>query len=83
MTTTKPELAHRIYNTGKVMMGAAYEPPERVVDVGREAELIQSALLQPSTAPRIPRIRRSGPVVIPTHPGRLRALWAWLRGWLR
>jgi hypothetical protein len=43
---------------------------------------IRHAEAPTNTAPRIPRIRKSGPVVIPTRPGWLSSLWAWMRGWV-
>lgn len=35
----------KFYNTGKVKIGEFYEPPRRIVDMGKHAELLQMALL--------------------------------------
>lgn len=38
------------YNTGKVLIGCNYQPPKLPIDLGKDAELLQAALLDiPST----------------------------------
>jgi len=41
------------YDTGKVKIGVYYTPPQRVADMGVDAEMLQSALL----SVRVSRLR--------------------------
>jgi hypothetical protein len=41
------------YDTGKVKIGLYYTPPKRIVDLGVDAEMLQSALL----SARVSRLR--------------------------
>lgn len=34
------------YNTGKVLIGSNYRPPQLPIDLGKDAELLQAALLE-------------------------------------
>jgi hypothetical protein len=46
------------YDTGKVRIGCNYQPPRRPIDMGRDAELLQAALLgiDPSPEDRLMRV---------------------------
>jgi len=44
-------VGRKVYNTGKVLIGSAYEPPRRVL-FSRQEELIQRALLKQSSSSR-------------------------------
>lgn len=45
------------YNTGKVLIGCNYQPPKLPIDLGRDAELLQAALLE-LPQPRETRVAR-------------------------
>lgn len=44
-------VGRKVYNTGKVLIGSAYEPPRRAV-FSRQEELLQRALLDQSPSSR-------------------------------
>lgn len=84
------------YNTGRVRVGSQYAPPERVQDMGTEAERVQRALLRSandsrlhsrfpvfhgSMKPRAVRFYRIGRRSLLWRALRLvRVTWRWLCG---
>ena len=45
------------YDTGKVRIGCNYQPPRRPIDMGRDAELLQAALLGIDSPPEARLVR--------------------------
>ena len=80
---SESEIGRRIFNTGRVMVGAEYEPPERVQDMGYHAEAVQRALLDwHSKSANDSRIMGSSRDLHRVSVGK-RSIWWHLMRWLR